>query len=445
MGVDSYGIYVLAYAWMNILLLPARQGFDIATVRFVSDYRSREEWGLLRAYLRFSRTFVLAASIAVAVGMALGAWLFRSHLGQEALWAFWLAAATLPVYAQVQLYDPAIRGLSFVLQPQFVHVLSPALLILVLLLAVTVLGIAPTADTGMAIYLGATAVCFAGLWFMARAKLPAAVRGAALVTERRDWLNASFAMMFLMSFGPILNQISIVILGAMDGNAAAGQYGAAVRISYLIQPFIVAQNIAIGPMVADLLANGNRAELQRITRVGTRLVFLAASASAAVVVVFGQWILGLLGEEFASAYPVLVVLIGGSLMFSAAGPASMLLNMSGNHDASAKILGLCAVVNLILLLGLIPHFGALGAAWAGVLARVIGCLFLFSQEWNLFRIDRYLAIWILLFIVVTLLVISMGGSRITGLVGVALAGLAVYQAITYWKFLGTIHLIGVES
>ena len=68
----------------------------------------------------------------------------------------------------------------------------------------------------------------------------------------RPWTAGYFAMMFLMSFGPILNQISIVILGAMDGNTAAGQYGAAVRISYIIQPFIVAQNVAIQPMIADL-------------------------------------------------------------------------------------------------------------------------------------------------------------------------------------------------
>ena len=34
----------------------------------------------------------------------------------------------------------------------------------VLLLAVKVLGVAPRADTGMAIFLGATAVCFVGLF-----------------------------------------------------------------------------------------------------------------------------------------------------------------------------------------------------------------------------------------------------------------------------------------
>ncbi len=61
----------VGYAWMNILLLAGRQGFDVATVRFVADYRSRAEWGLLRGYLRFSRTLVAAASVAVAAAMAL--------------------------------------------------------------------------------------------------------------------------------------------------------------------------------------------------------------------------------------------------------------------------------------------------------------------------------------------------------------------------------------
>ena len=384
---------MLAYAWMNILLLAGRQGFDIATVRFVADYQSRAEWGLLRGFLRFSRTLVLSASVAVAASMALVAWLFRSQLGQEALWACWLAAATLPIYAQVQIHESSIRGLGFVVRPQFIGVLSPALLIAGLLLAVTMFGIAPTADTGMAIYLGATAVCFAGLWLMARAKTPAAVRAAAPATERRNWLNASFAMMFLMSFGPILNQISIVILGAMDGNTAAGQYGAAVRISYIIQPFIVAQNVAIQPMIADLLARGDRDELRRITQIAARLVFLAAMAAAAVMVVFGEWILGLLGEGFVSAYPVLVIMIGANLVFAAAGPASMLLNMSGNHDVSAKILALCAAINLILLVALIPNYGAVGAAIATMLTMSVWCGLMVLAAWRRLGILSCLRPW----------------------------------------------------
>ncbi len=380
LGVESFGIFVLAYAWFSVLLIPCRQGFDVATVRYVAAYQSRGEWGRLKGYLGFSRSIVLAASVAVAGAMVLGAWLFRSRLGEEALWAFWFAAATLPLFAQAQIHEAAMRGLGFIVRPQiFRYIVHPLVLLAALPVAIVWLEFGAGGDVAMAIYLGATALSLVGLWIMLRRRLPAAVHGVGPVMVGREWLNASFAMMFLMSFGAILNQISVIVLGALDGNAAAGLYGAAVRISYVLQPLIASLNGAIAPMAADLHARGDRAELQRVTSLGVRVVMVIAVVAAAVVIVLGRWILGLMGEEFEAAYPLLVVLICGHLVFAAAGPAGILLNMTGHHVDSAKVLALGAAVNLVSCLVLIPIYGALGAAvamaltlavWSGAMAYV---------------------------------------------------------------------------
>lgn len=380
LGVESFGIFVLAYAWFGVLLVPCRLGFDVATVRYVAAYRSTGDWVRLKGYLQFSRSVVLATSVAVAGALAVGAWLFRSRLGEEALWTFLFVAATLVVFAQVQINEAAVRGLGFVVRSQiFQNIVHPLVLLAALPLAVVWLGIEAGGDVAMAVYLGATTLSFVGMWVMLRRRLPAAVHGAAPVAAGREWLNASFAMMFLMSFGAILNQISVIVLGALDGNAAAGLYGAAVRISYVLQPLIMSLNAAIAPMAADLHARGDRAELQRLVSLGVRVVVVIAVVAAAVVIVLGRWILGLMGEEFEAAYPLLVVLICGHLVFAAAGPAGILLNMTGHHVDSAKVLALGAAVNLVSCLVLIPIYGALGAAvamaltlavWSGAMAYI---------------------------------------------------------------------------
>lgn len=372
MGVESYGIYVLAFAWMQLLLLAGRQGFDLATVRFVSDYKNRREWGLLKGYLSFSRTVTIFSSLGVAMGMALGAWYFRDRLGEEGLWAFWFAAAALPIFAFLQIHEATIRGLSFVIRPQFfMPILHPIMLVIGLSAAFFLWDIKPTAEIGMAVYLVATAIILIGLWIVLRPLIPPSTRDAASVADRRNWFNASMAMMFLMSFGPILNQMSIIILGALDGNAAAGEFSAAVRVSYIIKPLMVAQNVALGHMVARLYMDDNPDKLQRITSLSVRLVSIAALVVSLIVIVFGKWILGLLGDDFVSAYPVLVVLVCGNLLFAVAGPASMLLNMTGHHALSAKALGISAVFNLVMAFALIPYYGALGAAVASGLTLVL--------------------------------------------------------------------------
>ena len=87
-------------------------------------------------------------------------------------------------------------------------------LLLALPVAVLWFGARAGGDVAMAIVMVATALSLVGLWAMQRRRFPAMLSDAAPVREGRRWLKASLAMMFLMSFGPILNQSSVIILGA---------------------------------------------------------------------------------------------------------------------------------------------------------------------------------------------------------------------------------------
>ena len=133
-------------------------------------------------------------------------------------------------------------------------------------------------------------------------------------------------------------------------------------------------------MAADFHARGDLAALRRVTRIGVRATFGLALFVAIVFALFGHSILGLLGEEFIAAYPIMMVLVGGQLILAAMAPAGILLNMTGYQNDSAKIMFICAVGNIVLLAALIPPFGAFGAAiatsvtlaaWAGLMALAV--------------------------------------------------------------------------
>ena len=95
LGVESYGAYAIAFAWLTMLLLIGRQGFDLATVRYVAAYRSQGQWPLLRGFLEFSRAVVFWVSVTVGGCLALTAWLLRDHFSAEIVGALVLAAATV--------------------------------------------------------------------------------------------------------------------------------------------------------------------------------------------------------------------------------------------------------------------------------------------------------------------------------------------------------------
>ena len=73
LGLENYGNYAYVLAWMTMVSILGRVGFETATLRFVSEYVEKQEWGKLLGFLRFSKRVVLIASVGVAFCLIFGA------------------------------------------------------------------------------------------------------------------------------------------------------------------------------------------------------------------------------------------------------------------------------------------------------------------------------------------------------------------------------------
>ena len=75
------------------------------------------------------------------------------------------------------------------------------------------------------------------------------------------------------------------------------------------------------------------------------------------------------------------ILAIGLLARSAIGPVERLLNMLGERRSCAQVYAGMFLLNLLLCLLLIPHFGATGAAIASAVTLVVEsvCLFLVAK------------------------------------------------------------------
>ena len=251
----------------------------------------------------------------------------------------------------------------------------------------------------MAVYLFANVVTVACLALAFRKYMPRETLTAAPQTRTREWISASFAMMFLMSFIPLLSHINVLILGATQGSTEAGLYGAAFRVANNLQLPVGALIVAIAPMAAEFYAKGDIGGLHRVTRFGVWSAFSLAVTISLVLAVAGEWILGFLGHEFVSAYGTMMILTLGQLSVAAVAPASILLNMTGHQNDSAVIMLCCAIGNILLTAALVPAFGSAGAAsalaitlaiWSTLTAAAVyrrtGIVAVISSPWH--RIGR---------------------------------------------------------
>jgi O-antigen/teichoic acid export membrane protein len=386
MGAEIYGTYVYAYNWLLVLLLFCRLGLGTASLRFVAAMTAREEWGLLRGYLRTSHALVLGASLVIAAASAALVMALGSRIPLALRETFLVACLALPVYALLQLSGLALRGLKRVLFSQLPSsVVQPALLGLGVL-AVARAGHELLAPTAMWINLGAASValvlCAVALWHA----LPAPVRSAPARTEVRAWLAVAMPLLVFNTLNVVIHRTDILLVGALLGAKEAGVYAVASRVATMIAFGLLAMNSWAAPLISELYARGDQAGLQRLARRAAQGIFVFTFPLALAVVFFGKQILQLFGSEFPEGHLSLAILAGGHLVNALVGPVGFLMTMTGAQKAASWILAVHAVLNIALNATLIPLFGIEGAAFATALTNASWNMVMAVAVWHRLRV-----------------------------------------------------------
>lgn len=368
LGAKSYGNYIYALTWMNILVLFGKLGFDITSLRFVAIYYAQGEWSLLKGFLYYSDRVIFISSFCTAFCFAFGTWLLRDYIDIELLHSFWIASFILPIFSFLQVQQEKLRALRRVVVAQIPEEILLPLLLVLGLIVIAVGWRAKVESTGvMIVNFLASVIAFSAVSLWLKQNLPREITQIPASFNSKGWLETAWTMIFISSFNLILFQADTLMIGAMSGTVSAGIYTVVSKLSSLLVFVLVAVNSILAPMIADLHANNSRKELQHLISLGVQLVFFASLIFASFLIIMGKFILSLFGQDFSAAYLLLIILIVGQLVNAFAGPVGLILNMTGYQNDVFKILGVSTIINIALNAILIPYCGATGAAIATVL------------------------------------------------------------------------------
>jgi O-antigen/teichoic acid export membrane protein len=188
-------------------------------------------------------------------------------------------------------------------------------------------------------------------------------------TLRGAWPFASLAILVVVYF-----RIDSVMLFAIKGQAALGQYGAAYRLmeAGLLLPLTLAG--AALPAVARLLSE-RTAEVLRVS--GRAIQFLTVISIPAAV--FGaifapQFVTALYGPTFTEAAGVFQILVFTLIAVFASSVTSSLITASARPEINTYIAGVMVLLNIGVNLLLIPRWSGNGAAIATVATETLGLL-----------------------------------------------------------------------
>jgi len=372
LGATQYGVYIYALSWINIFALLSSLGLNTSLVRFVAAYNSGEEWGLLRGLLRRSAQWGVCASLLVVSVAGVVIWLLRDHSLQGQTLTFSVAFVMLPLLVVVRMRVSVLRALKRVVLSSLPEsVMRPSMIGVILGGLFLCLRRPLKAEQAMIIHVIVVTSLVAVVTVWLKTSLPEQLRHTRPAYEDKEWLKTSLPLLLISGMYLVMGQTDIIMIGALLGPERTGIYGIALRISILMRIGSFSVNAIAAPIFSELYSTQETRELQRVVTLAARAVFLFTGLASVVLILLGHYILGLFGDEFVVGYVPLVILLCGQAVRAGVGPVDSLLSMTGHQNAVARIISVCAVLNIVLNAILVPRLGLAGAAIATAFSTVL--------------------------------------------------------------------------
>ncbi|WP_254013861.1 flippase [Limnofasciculus baicalensis] len=388
MGKVEYGIYTYVVAWCLVLAIPVGLGLPRAVLRFITEYRVKEEWGKMRGLLLSSWQLTLGMGLLVAITctiiISVFDYYYQFTYAQALIFGVWI----IPLQSLLQLQEDMGRGaksLTIAYGPS--KVLWPILLLggsfcLFQWQEKTLTSI-PMIDMTIATLVGVVLLQLAFIW----QSFAQEITSASTIYARRQWLGVALPLLFHRAFREILRQIDIIMVGSFLGVATAGIYNAAANTALWVSFILQTVNLVVAPTFTHLYTQKDRIGLQKVVLAASIWIFWPSLIIAGVLIIFAQPILALFGEEFVTANWSLKILVIGQLTNALCGSVGNLMVMTGYQNQVLIVSGSCALINVVLNAIAIPILGMDGAALATAFTLIVynvWCSFLVVKNIKIF-------------------------------------------------------------
>lgn len=371
LGPEGFGRYAFVMACVTLLSLPVGPGVLQLVTREVSIYHGKEQWGLFRGFIHWTKRRGLLISLVLLGAIGCFALLFMRWHGEDSGRLLTIGALIIPLLCLQNVQVGELRGLGRAVYAKIPDLLIRPVSHLAVCSGLLWFGFF---NPGMALasQVMAVVLALAGSDFLLRRNRPGAVADAALEYRTREWTLAWRTFILLVGASMLNSQIGIVLLGWLGTDQDVASLRLASKGAQFVVFSLMVINMVIAPHVTQAHGSGNRQRLQRLSRHSARLAFAGGLPVALLLIFWGAPIIGLLfGHEYVgNTTRPLAILAGGQLVNTAFGSVGLFLTMTGHEIDTFKGQAWALLINLILALLLIPRMGVDGAAYAAAVGLV---------------------------------------------------------------------------
>ncbi|MEM7299841.1 MAG: lipopolysaccharide biosynthesis protein [Pseudomonadota bacterium] len=378
MGGHEYGIFVVVWVGAVILGGLSCLGFQTAVVRLVPEYQAAGSQDELRGVVRGSLSYSFGAATLIAIVGISGVFLLSDLLTNYYVLPLYLGAICLPMLALSEVQDGVARAFNWpniALTPTFI--IRP-MLILVAFGGALSLGYSATAETALIATIGATYVASLYQLLSLRRSLKKVVPAGGRTVHPLKWTLIALPIFLVEGFFNLLTNVDILVVGHYMPPDQVAVYFASVKTLALVHFVYFAVKAGAAHRFSQYRAAGDHNQYQAFISDTVRWTFWPSVALSALLLLVGEYLLLLFGEEFTQGYPLLFILVIGIVARSAVGPAESVLTMSGEQKVCAGIYGVTLFLNVALNITFIPIYGLYGAAISTSIAMMFEATALYA-------------------------------------------------------------------
>jgi O-antigen/teichoic acid export membrane protein len=370
MSPGEFGVLAMWLSVAQIGCVIGLFGQEMLVVRSLGEYAVASQPGRSKGILLFSNGVGLGLCLIASLAVMGFGWLVRHDSPALILGValFMITSAAIMLGSQIA------RSLVSILLGEGSRDLFWRLLVVIVLagLLATHRGVSPEQFLYLSAAAMAVGVAFqaAGIW---RA-LPEEIRSAEPVFETGRWLAFSGRFWLSSVLEASSQYFDVIVVYWLLDPVAAGVYFAASRLANVFATLLSALNSFANRRLPALYFAGARAEIDR------GLILMAEVGAICVVIgllIFtlgASELLGLFGAAFVAYKWTLIVLVVGTAIQAAGGPAATILMLTGHEGIYIPVVAGNVALRLLGFLILIPPFGVLGAAMACTISLVVATI-----------------------------------------------------------------------
>ena len=207
------------------------------------------------------------------------------------------------------------------------------------------------------------------IWWICRRSFGIRINFGVTIQKWPGLIRKALPFGLLMAFTMILSSTDVVMIGALHSEESAGWYGAAIRLISTLSLIPLMSASAMFPSVSRLHHDGPGKGGKILTDVIRPMVLMGIPVAVGTTMLAEPIVILLFKQEYILAAPALRILIWSLCLNFVSLPMVLFLSAVDRQVYATISMGLCALLNIIFNIYLIPAYGLIGASITTVISQ----------------------------------------------------------------------------